>query len=135
MTDAASSQQARTYLDAVELLARGRAEESAALLEPLARDASMPEALFALGKCYLELRRPEPARACFRRVLDGPPAPDPAIVAYLRLLDAYAVTLTPDAAPAEALLEEVERSDPRFETASRALRRQVASGRPTVLRL
>jgi tetratricopeptide (TPR) repeat protein len=129
------SPSSQIYVQAVELLVQGRAEESAALLEPLVRDSSLPEALLALGKCYLELRRGEPARACFRRILDGPPAPDPALAAYVRLLDAFAVTLAGDSPAAERLLDEVARVEPRLEPAARSLRRQLTSGRPAVLRL
>jgi hypothetical protein len=113
----------------------GRVDEASALLETLVRESPTPEAMLALGKCFLELRRGEPARACFRWILDGPQASDPAFRAYVRLLDAFAVTIEGDARDAETLLDDVVRSDPRLEPAARSLRRQLGSGRPAVLRL
>jgi tetratricopeptide (TPR) repeat protein len=129
------SPSSRTYIEAVELLLLGRPEEAAALLDRLVRENPAPEAILALGKCFLELRRGGPARACFRRILDGPPTPDPSLAAYVRLLDAFAVTLEGDARSAETLLDEVARTEPRLEPAARSLRRQLTSGRPAVLRL
>ncbi len=125
----------RTYVEAVDLLLQGRPLEAVALLEPLVRETTTTEALLALGKCYLELRRSEPARACFRRILDGPPTPEPAFAAYVRLLDAFAVTIEGDVPAAEGLLDEVARAEPRLEPAAKSLRRQLTSGRPAVLRL
>ncbi len=125
----------RAYLDAVDHLVHGRVDEAAALLDPLVREAPTPEAMLALGKCFLELRRGEPARACFRWIMEGRQDIDPMFRAYVRLLDAFAMTFDGDAREAETLLDEVARSDPRLESAARSLRRQLGSGRPAVLRL
>jgi hypothetical protein len=125
----------RTYVEAVEHLVQGRVDEASQLLETLVREAPTPEAMLALGKCFLELRRGEPARACFRWLLEGPKDIDPAFRAYVRLLDAFALTFDGDAQAAETLLDDVARGDPRLESAARSLRRQIGSGRPAVLRL
>ena len=123
-----------SYAAAVEHLVEGRPAEAAALLEPIVTAAPSPGALLALGKCYLELRRPAEARSCFRRLLDPVPA-EAGFHAYVRLLDASGAALAGDFPGAEASLDEIARIDPRLEMTVRSFRRQIQSGRAPLLRL
>lgn len=125
---------AASYVAAVEHLMEGRPTEALSLLEPIVQTSPAPGALLALGKCYLELRRPAEARSCFRRLLDSAPA-EAGFQAYVRLLDASGAALAGDLSGAEASLDEIVRIDPRLEVTVRSFRRQIQSGRAPLLRL
>lgn len=121
------------YLEAVDLLVRGRAVDAVASLRALFDEDSdeIPELRLALGKAYLEAGDPERARDCFEQILAGPQVSPPA---YVALLAAAASAAARDPARALHWLSRTAVHDPRFEHATRALKRRIEDGRPPLIR-
>lgn len=124
----------RSYVEAVDLLCAGRAEEAARRLEQVPDADRSPELRLALAKAWLELERGDDAARCLEPLLTNPPE-DPGERALVGLLHAAALARAGRREEAREGLAAVTGVDRRLERAARALRKRIDQGAPPVVRL